>query len=120
MKTQFKEQAEQCGICLEDIEFQGKIFVCSHFSCFKCIKKWSEVNPIQSENSCPICKNRFSSINKIAKRKEYKQTRKTMNVVEQKNQERIITHSEFIMLLQAASNILASELNTLLDFAIDK
>ena len=43
MKTRFKEGAERCGICLEDIEFQGKINCCSHLFCLNCIKKWSDV-----------------------------------------------------------------------------
>ncbi|OMJ69995.1 hypothetical protein SteCoe_32124 [Stentor coeruleus] len=115
MKTRFKEKAETCGICFDEIEFQGKINSCSHLFCFKCIKKWSD-----NENSCPICKSRFEKITRIARRKEYKKSRSIIKLVRTKNQERVISHSEFIMLLQAASNLLTSELQNLLAFSLSK
>ena len=46
MKTRFKDNAEDCGICLEGIDIQGKINCCTHVFCLKCIKKWSEVSNI--------------------------------------------------------------------------
>ena len=117
MKTRFKKNADACGICLEEIEFQGIINCCQHLFCLKCIKKWSEVNYRQSENSCPVCKKRFNSIANVSRRKEYKQSKRKLHYVKTKNQERVVSQSEFIMLLQAASNILTSELNNLLDLS---
>jgi uncharacterized CHY-type Zn-finger protein len=115
MKTRFKEKADLCGICLEEIEFQGKIDCCLHLFCVNCINKWSDVIYIQSENTCPICKSRFGSIVKLPKRKEYKKSKQKARKIKNKNQERSLSQSEFVMLLQAASNILTTELHALLE-----
>lgn len=120
MKTRFSKSAEQCSICLDNIEIQGRLNSCSHYFCLKCIKKWSEVIFTQSENSCPICKARFSKIQKIPRRKEYKASRVSSYLVENKDQDRIINHSEFIMLLQEASSSLTIELQSLLDLILMK
>jgi hypothetical protein len=120
MKTRFRTSADDCSICLENIEIQGKINCCPHLFCLKCIKKWSEVISNQSENSCPICKSRFSKIKKIPRRKEYKRSKTDTHYVESKDQERIINHSEFILLLQEASNTLTTELQSLLDLILRK
>ncbi len=116
MKTRSKENAEKCGICLEDIQFQGKIDCCGHLFCVKCIKKWSCVSIMQSENTCPECKKRFTCIRKLARRKVYKGSKNHVYYVKEKNQEKTINHSEFLALLQAASNILINELNAM-DFS---
>ena len=120
MKTRFRNSAEQCGICLENIEIEGRLNSCSHLFCLKCIKKWSEVISTQSENSCPICKARFSTIKKIPRRKEYKPSKIDLYSVDNKDQDRIINHSEFIMLLQEASSSLTIELQSLLDLILMK
>ena len=120
MKTRFRALGEDCSICYDQIEIQGKINSCSHLFCLKCIKKWSEVIHIQSENSCPMCKSRFSKIKKIPRRKEYKSSKSYIYNVESKDQEMTMNHSEFIMLLQEASNTLTSELQSLLELIIRK
>lgn len=120
MKTRFRNSADQCGICLENIEIEGRLNSCPHQFCLKCIKKWSEVIFTQSENSCPICKGRFSTIKKIPRRKEYKPSKIDLYSVENKDQDRIINHSEFIMLLQEASSSLTIELQSLLDLILMK
>ena len=48
-----------CSICYEDIKLQGKI-ECGHEFCFGCIEQWSK-----KENTCPLCKQRFTSIRKV-------------------------------------------------------
>lgn len=55
-------QEEDCAICFDAVELQGKLSCCSHVFCFTCIEKWS-----QTTNVCPMCKARFSSISKVAK-----------------------------------------------------
>jgi len=42
--TRFTKNAEQCGICLNTISFQGKLDICSHAFCFDCILRWSDVS----------------------------------------------------------------------------
>jgi hypothetical protein len=39
---------------------QGELDCCAHMFCFSCAKRWSE-----SENTCPLCKQRFKSIVRI-------------------------------------------------------
>jgi len=57
----------------------AKIDGCDHRFCFGCIEKWSE-----RENKCPLCKARFTKIDRIQKKytKGYKNTKK----VKQKDQ----------------------------------
>lgn len=51
---------EKCTICLGDLGEDVGLLVCKHSFCFTCIQKWSK-----QENSCPNCKKRFSSIDRI-------------------------------------------------------
>ncbi|CAG9314654.1 unnamed protein product [Blepharisma stoltei] len=64
--TRFNSRAETCGICLNAVEFQGKLDCCKHSFCFECIERWS-----QTENTCPLCKLRFTSITRISRRVNY-------------------------------------------------
>ncbi|CAG9329354.1 unnamed protein product [Blepharisma stoltei] len=64
--TRFNSRAEICGICLNPIEFQGKLDCCKHPFCFDCIERWSE-----TENTCPLCKLRFTSITRVSHRVNY-------------------------------------------------
>ncbi|ERN16814.1 uncharacterized protein LOC18445141 [Amborella trichopoda] len=52
-----------CGICLSEERkgsIRGSLNCCDHYFCFGCIMEWSKV-----ESRCPICKQRFVSINKF-------------------------------------------------------
>ncbi|XP_050255932.1 uncharacterized protein LOC126701670 [Quercus robur] len=53
-----------CMICLSDggESIRGKIDCCDHYFCFLCIMEWSKV-----ESRCPICKRRFSTIQRLFK-----------------------------------------------------
>jgi hypothetical protein len=75
-------EPEDCSICLEKVlervsqcanawcgwrvadrshtRLQGELDCCAHMLCFACAKRWSE-----SENTCPLCKQRFKSIVRI-------------------------------------------------------
>lgn len=63
-----KKQAatESCCICMCDVEGEdlAGISGCEHMFCFECIEKWAE-----RENSCPLCKNRFTKIDRVNKKK---------------------------------------------------
>jgi len=50
----------QCGICFEKPTLQGTINSCKHTFCFECIEIWSK-----TANTCPFCKERFTSIVKL-------------------------------------------------------
>ena len=41
--TRFKKRAHTCGICMNEVEFQGKLDNCTHIFCFDCIKEWAKV-----------------------------------------------------------------------------
>mmetsp|Transcript_28857 Transcript_28857/g.40798 ORF Transcript_28857/g.40798 Transcript_28857/m.40798 type:complete len:380 (-) Transcript_28857:1295-2434(-) len=58
-----------CIICLcdPDPEDLAKINGCDHQFCFDCIEQWSE-----RENTCPLCKNRFTKIDRVNKSKTHK------------------------------------------------
>ncbi|CAA2961880.1 chromodomain-helicase-DNA-binding protein Mi-2 homolog [Olea europaea var. sylvestris] len=54
-----------CGICLSEEgkrTVRGTLNCCSHYFCFSCIMEWSKV-----ESSCPLCKQRFSTISRTAR-----------------------------------------------------
>ncbi len=73
METRLKRSLKSCGICLENIEFLGQLNCCSHHFCFSCIKNWAKVTNFitEIENSCPVCKKRFSKILQKPNRKLY-------------------------------------------------
>ncbi|CAD8188904.1 unnamed protein product [Paramecium pentaurelia] len=66
-QTRFQSKAEQCGICYSAIENQGVLDSCNHSFCSECIKKWSNI-----ENTCPLCKQKFTQIEFKWKRVHYK------------------------------------------------
>lgn len=66
--------AGSCCICMCDPDDGERATIdgCDHEFCFDCIGKWSE-----RENTCPLCKVRFSRINREgSKRKGQKATKK--------------------------------------------
>lgn len=67
---------ENCCICMSDVEPNdlASIDGCDHRFCFGCIEKWSE-----RENKCPLCKVRFTKIDRVHKKKK-KGTRNTIKV----------------------------------------
>lgn len=58
---------ESCCICMSDVETDdlAKISGCDHLFCFGCIEKWAE-----RENSCPLCKIRFTKIDRVNKKRK--------------------------------------------------
>lgn len=69
--------AGSCCICMCDPE-EGEtasIDGCDHAFCFECIEKWSE-----RENTCPLCKVRFSRITRVDKSKKKKGQKGTKKV----------------------------------------
>jgi len=67
---------EACCICLGDVEPNdlAKIDGCGHRFCFGCIEKWAE-----RENTCPLCKARFTKIERVNKKRK-KGTKNTKRV----------------------------------------
>lgn len=57
VSTRFMQRAVDCSICHSTITIQGVINCCTHAFCLDCVLKWSEI-----ENTCPICKRRFSTV----------------------------------------------------------
>ena len=57
-----KEVPTECCICMDDVDKKdlASISGCIHRFCFGCIEKWAE-----QENKCPLCKKRFSRIDRI-------------------------------------------------------
>eukprot|EP00743_Colponemidia_sp_Colp-15_P002712 GILK01002938.1.p1 GENE.GILK01002938.1~~GILK01002938.1.p1 ORF type:complete len:178 (-),score=13.86 GILK01002938.1:399-932(-) len=59
-KTKRKREEEgrpECNICFDPIVEQGVLSCCEHEFCLTCIQKWAAV-----ENTCPVCKRRFSKM----------------------------------------------------------
>ena len=56
------QEALMCCICLEELTHieLSKIDSCHHPFCFGCIEKWADM-----ENTCPLCKTRFYTIEKV-------------------------------------------------------
>lgn len=55
---------DNCCICMCDVEPSDLALInsCDHRFCFGCIEKWAE-----RENKCPLCKNRFTKIDRVNK-----------------------------------------------------
>mmetsp|Transcript_8616 Transcript_8616/g.12521 ORF Transcript_8616/g.12521 Transcript_8616/m.12521 type:complete len:739 (-) Transcript_8616:1056-3272(-) len=55
---------QSCCICLDvpDLTELSSINGCAHLFCFGCIEKWAD-----RENTCPLCKNRFTKIDRVHK-----------------------------------------------------
>jgi Ring finger domain len=72
---------DNCCICMSDVEFQDAALIngCDHRFCFTCIERWAE-----RENSCPLCKQRFTKIDRVNKRK--KKGTKNSKSVKQRDQ----------------------------------
>ena len=70
-----------CCICMCDVEPKELAMIngCDHQFCFSCIEKWSE-----RENKCPLCKARFTKIDRIHKKR--KKGTKNTKKVKQKDQ----------------------------------
>lgn len=66
MKTRFAQNASTCGICYSLIEIRGKIDSCDHEFCAQCIERWA-----QTQNTCPMCVKRFSTLKKKYERVVY-------------------------------------------------
>jgi hypothetical protein len=66
-----------CCICMGDPEPEDLAMVsgCDHRFCFECIEKWAE-----RENTCPLCKTRFSKIDRVNKQKRKKGAKNTKKV----------------------------------------
>ncbi len=58
---------DQCCICLENPSPKDKATIngCDHNFCFACIETWSE-----RENTCPLCKARFTQIKRNSDKKK--------------------------------------------------
>lgn len=61
-KPEAQNEPLSCRICMCEIEKneEAKIDGCSHRFCYSCIGKWAE-----RENTCPLCKQRFSKISRV-------------------------------------------------------
>jgi hypothetical protein len=72
---------ENCCICMCEVEPEDVAGVsgCEHRFCFGCIEKWAE-----RENTCPLCKVRFSKIDRVNKKR--KKGTKNTKKVKQKDQ----------------------------------
>ncbi|KAL8540876.1 hypothetical protein ACS0TY_002208 [Phlomoides rotata] len=61
-KEKMEVGKQVCGICLSEEgkrSIRGILNSCSHYFCFSCILEWSKV-----ESRCPLCKERFTTINR--------------------------------------------------------
>jgi ribosomal protein L12E/L44/L45/RPP1/RPP2 len=73
-----------CAICMcePDREDVSNIDGCAHLYCFSCIGKWSD-----TENSCPLCKSRFSRIARVHPQRKKKGGPSVHNVKRVKHQD---------------------------------
>mmetsp|Transcript_17683 Transcript_17683/g.50914 ORF Transcript_17683/g.50914 Transcript_17683/m.50914 type:complete len:328 (+) Transcript_17683:167-1150(+) len=87
--------AQSCCICMCDVKLDDLSCIngCDHRFCFECIEKWSE-----RENSCPLCKNRFTKIDRVNKKKKHGK----------KNSKKVRARSQRTDLLPGMDALLAS------------
>ena len=65
-----KSQEETCVICMCKPKNKAGLDCCQHEFCRKCIVKWSE-----TENSCPLCKRKFTEVKTAKSTKKIKNKR---------------------------------------------
>ena len=107
VNTRFSSTAETCGICLGYIEFQGLLDNCEHAFCYDCILRWASVNSKQTENTCPLCRTRFTLVERRRKRIEYFcEGEASKRWVPDKNQG--LNPEEVYVLLQSARSLLST------------
>jgi hypothetical protein len=77
-----------CCICMCDVDPPDLAHIngCDHKFCFGCIEKWAE-----RENSCPLCKQRFTKIDRVNKKR--KKGTKNTKKVKQRDQRTDLTAS---------------------------
>jgi len=77
------ETSTSCCICLSEPKPSdlASISGCDHLFCFDCIEKWAD-----RENTCPLCKERFTKIDRVNKRKNSERKLKNSKRVKQKDQ----------------------------------
>jgi hypothetical protein len=72
------EHDSTCCICMSEPEPAdlASINGCEHMFCFGCIEKWAD-----RENTCPLCKQRFTKIDRVnkSKKKAAKSSKKVKN-----------------------------------------
>eukprot|EP00934_Nitzschia_sp_Nitz4_P004119 Nitzschia sp. Nitz4//scaffold54_size114964//35755//36830//NITZ4_003843-RA/size114964-augustus-gene-0.17-mRNA-1//-1//CDS//3329554327//4109//frame0 len=71
------EELENCCICMGDVEKDDLAGIngCDHKFCFGCIEQWSE-----RENTCPLCKVRFTKIDRLHRQKRGTNAKNTKKV----------------------------------------
>jgi hypothetical protein len=77
-------ETASCAICMcePDREDISNIDGCAHLFCFSCIGKWAD-----TENSCPLCKSRFSRIARVHPQRKKKGGPSIHNVKRVKHQD---------------------------------
>ncbi|KAG8079242.1 hypothetical protein GUJ93_ZPchr0007g3747, partial [Zizania palustris] len=98
-----------CGICLSEEQratIQGMLSSCSHYFCFACIMQWSKV-----ESRCPLCKRRFATITKSSMENLGLGSRKSVIMVEKRDQVYQPTEEEMRHWLHPFENVVCTECN---------
>ena len=77
------DHTKQCSICLEEPHVceWAKIHECGHEFCFTCIETWSDY-----ENTCPVCKTRFTLFERVNQNKKRKRSQSS---TKKKNSKRV-------------------------------
>ena len=116
MRTRFQAAASVCSVCLGPVQVRGVVDCCRHEFCFSCIEDWAKVNSMQRKNTCPVCKLRFLSIEKVPQRRVYtgRKTREKEVVYIASDLRRTDMRVEEVMaLLATASHLVSSEFEVL-------
>jgi hypothetical protein len=81
-----EEHPTKCCICMDDVEQKelASINGCTHRFCFGCIEQWSD-----RENKCPLCKARFTNIERVHKVTVKDRRGRTKNDPSTKNTKRV-------------------------------
>eukprot|EP00522_Entomoneis_paludosa_P001966 CAMPEP_0172472986 /NCGR_PEP_ID=MMETSP1065-20121228/68628_1 /TAXON_ID=265537 /ORGANISM="Amphiprora paludosa, Strain CCMP125" /LENGTH=411 /DNA_ID=CAMNT_0013231155 /DNA_START=606 /DNA_END=1841 /DNA_ORIENTATION=- len=75
-KAETNEENYSCCICMSEPNRQDLSVIdgCDHRFCFDCIAKWAD-----RENTCPLCKVRFSNISRVHKSKTRRGDKGSLN-----------------------------------------
>jgi hypothetical protein len=107
-----------CCICMSEPDREELSLIdggCEHRFCFECISKWAD-----RENTCPLCKNRFTTITRVHQQRGKKKATNSRRVKKRDQRSDIVSGSalEGLLASLSATGVPAARHNHLRSFLL--